>query len=292
MAKVHQPSYAFLGHADMYHSAISDHDRALAGLSNSKPSGSREQATIRASNFDHGKQGKRNQDPEHEVGPSILRMRAAFLLELENTHLPAKSLRELEHSISPCIPGPSPFPNTGYHEFKFAKGDSRLRKNFLRQLEITNLEPKNLRRLANFMGPQPTIPTEEAAVPSTLSKLPAPPLTTMDPQEESSSAATRREETVHEDPEHLQIDDPDSRNASKSPCFKTHSTTQVCRTHELYYSSQYTRPATELLTEVLEERYPLQKTADGSGEDEALSGAIRGQECGWLLMFSRFLRRR
>lgn len=292
MAKVCQPSGALPchihGHIGL--AAESCHSHGPTSLPSSKPSASRDQKAMREPKCNHG---KHNQDLEHAAeGPSILRMRAAFLLELENTHLPAKTLRLLEHRISPCTPGPSSFPDTGYHEFKIAEGDSRLRKCFLRQLEITNLDPNKLNCIEKRINPPRPGPF--------IGKVPSKPLaaltSTMDPQEESSSAASRRESDSHrcEDPrtedtiQGRYSDVSTSTNASDSRAlsFKGPPTTRICKIHEFCYSSQYTRPATELLTEVLEERYPVPETDGNGGEEQGRSGL----KCGWMRTLVGYLR--
>jgi len=120
-----------------------------AVLSGSVPNAIREQEML-SSNVD--RHSKRKQAAHGTAGPSTSRMRAAFLLELENTHFAAKTLRQLEHRINPCIRGPSSSLNTSYRDFKIVDGDSRLRKRFLQHLEVTNLDPQKLRRLEGRIG--------------------------------------------------------------------------------------------------------------------------------------------
>lgn len=64
--------------------------------------------------------------------------------------------------------------------------------------------------------------------------------------------------------------------------YKSPSTTAVCRLHEFTYSSQYTRPVTELLQEILEVRYPLDDSDDDGviDEDRPLLAAARRRGIG------------
>lgn len=110
---------------------------------------------------------------------------------------------------------------------------------------------------------------------------------TIDPQEESSVTA-RREEAVGRRSEELQ-----STNAAKdrkTVCFKTRPTTEISRHHQVCYSSQYTRPVTELLAEVLEERYPMQGPVDGDADEQPLLSDERClRKCRWLRTLARYL---
>ncbi|CZT19912.1 uncharacterized protein RCC_05768 [Ramularia collo-cygni] len=113
----------------------------------------------------------------------------------------------------------------------------------------------------------------------------------MDPQEESSSAAVRRELALYPrgdpDPE------PKSDAIAESippPCYKTRPTSKVCKMHEVYFSSQYTRPATELLIEVLE-RYPAQETTEHVEEQPLVGGEQVGQRCGWVVTMMKYFGR-
>lgn len=120
-----------------------------------------------------------------------------------------------------------------------------------------------------------------------ISKKPPPPSSiTMDPQEESSSTVSRRETTPNR---HEDLQDADIANIPASLTFKSRPTTEICRNHEVCYSSQYTRPVTELLNEVLKELYPVSR--DDGGEELPLLGEERGvQQCGWFPMLARYLR--
>jgi hypothetical protein len=47
-----------------------------------------------------------------------------------------------------------------------------------------------------------------------------------------------------------------SRNAPLEPASKSKASRSICLWHEISHNSQYTRPAAEMLREVLEDRYP------------------------------------
>lgn len=256
-------------------------------LSGSKPNALWQQEKLCSYNDQHG---KRKQAPAHRTaGPSTLRMRAAFLLELENTHFPAKTLRQLEHRINPFTRGSASFLNTGYHDYKIVDGDSRLRKSFLQHLEVTNLDAQKLRRLEERIGPSQEIVTANNSMSHKPSVMPS---ATMGTQEESSAAAHCRvlNSNCCED---LQNPNVETAKASEVSCFKAHPTTEICKLHEVYYSSQYTRPASELLTEVLAERYPVQKAApeDGQGDRPTIDGESIRQKCAWLFRLATWFGR-
>lgn len=112
----------------------------------------------------------------------------------------------------------------------------------------------------------------------------------MDPQEESSSSASSREPVApqHEDP---LAHDSGKTDELRPSNFKTRPTTKLYKSHKVCYSSQYTRPVTELLVEVLEVRYPVPVATEG--EERPLLGGDgqREQTCSWLRTLRRYLRR-
>ncbi|SMR62719.1 unnamed protein product [Zymoseptoria tritici ST99CH_3D1] len=109
-----------------------------------------------------------------------------------------------------------------------------------------------------------------------------------DAQAESSSAALARQQpqtrpdrsqtvttaasftTAPETPPIPHTADSSNDVTHANPVYKSNPTTQVCELHEFCYSSQYTRPVVEMLTEVLEVRYPSPATTP--------SGAVRGRD--------------
>ncbi|KAK4506146.1 hypothetical protein PRZ48_004111 [Zasmidium cellare] len=110
-----------------------------------------------------------------------------------------------------------------------------------------------------------------------------------DPQRESSSAAASRAKSTAKyssspnsssryssDLVQSPATDSDDSGPTREPfVYKSNPTTAVCRLHEFSYSSQYTRPATELLQEILEVRYPLER--GGEDEESALLGGARSR---------------
>lgn len=114
-----------------------------------------------------------------------------------------------------------------------------------------------------------------------------------DPQRESSSAARLRglvpqpASSVSTHTTSNKVDSPLS--TSKAPSitsmnerdisWKSHPTARICKGHEICYSSQYTRPAKDLLRELLEVRYPERQDCDGEEQQPLLGTAYLG--CRW-----------
>ena len=79
-----------------------------------------------------------------------------------------------------------------------------------------------------------------------------------------------------------------SRNAPLEPASKSKASRSICLWHEISHSSQYTRPAAEMLREVLEERYPVvPRVSQESVEAAAEQGG--GDRRRW---WKRLMRRR
>lgn len=116
-----------------------------------------------------------------------------------------------------------------------------------------------------------------------------------DPQRESSSAAASRAQLSSNTSiaKLASSDDPSSpatevgvhADAFDPVYYKSSATTALCRMHELTYSSQWTRPATELLKEILEVRYPLQESEDDDDEETPLLREREGRW--WQRVFSK-----
>jgi hypothetical protein len=79
-----------------------------------------------------------------------------------------------------------------------------------------------------------------------------------------------------------------SRNAPLEPASKSKASRSICLWHEISHSSQYTRPAAEMLREVLEERYPAVPRVSQESV-EAAEEQIGGDRRRW---WRRILRRR
>lgn len=286
MAKVVQPSLALPNcmYFNLDAESPTGNSHVCYALLNSVP-GAPRGSTMRKSGSNTGNHASDRGLDQAGAGLSALPVSAAFLLELENPHLPAQTPRQPEKTIKPHAPGLS---DPDDYEFKTVEGDSRLRKCFLRQLEVTNLEPKTLQCLEKRITSRPRLLAQRALF-VTPKKSPTTSTFTMDPQEESSSAAAARGTSVpnrYEEPQDKIV-----AGSPKSVSFKTRATTETCRNHEVCYSSQYTRPVTELLTEVLEVRYPVPKaTGDGGEELPLLGGEGGGQRCCWFLTLLGYLR--
>ena len=79
-----------------------------------------------------------------------------------------------------------------------------------------------------------------------------------------------------------------SRNAPLEPASKSKASRSICLWHEISHSSQYTRPAAEMLRELLEERYPAGPRVSQESV-EAAEEQIGGDRRRW---WRRILRRR
>lgn len=79
-----------------------------------------------------------------------------------------------------------------------------------------------------------------------------------------------------------------SHHAPLEPPSKSKPSLSICLWHEVCHNSQYTRPATEILREVLEERYPLVSPSEGEAAQELLSGEERSPKRRW---WNRVIRR-
>jgi hypothetical protein len=77
-----------------------------------------------------------------------------------------------------------------------------------------------------------------------------------------------------------------SRNAPIEPASKCKASRSICLWHEISHSSQYTRPAAEMLREVLEERYPA---APPSQQSMIAGEQVGGDRRRW---WRRVMRRR
>lgn len=134
-----------------------------------------------------------------------------------------------------------------------------------------------------------------------------------DPQRESSSAATSRAQSKKHDLSSSSNSRYSADLAQSSPntevdngaesihadsVYKANPTTAVCKLNEMTFSSQWTRPATELLREILEVRYPAvveEYEAGVEDEQRPLLGAdlsrmdrkLKLGRCdGWLSIFT------
>lgn len=66
-----------------------------------------------------------------------------------------------------------------------------------------------------------------------------------------------------------------SHHAPLEPPSKSKPSLSICLWHEVCHNSQYTRPAAEILREVLEARYPVASNA--GNEDKATQGLVSGE---------------
>lgn len=66
-----------------------------------------------------------------------------------------------------------------------------------------------------------------------------------------------------------------SHHGPLEPPSKSKPSLSICLWHEVCHNSQYTRPAAEILREVLEARYPVASSA--GNEDKATQGLVSGE---------------
>ncbi|KAF2161160.1 hypothetical protein M409DRAFT_28488 [Zasmidium cellare ATCC 36951] len=205
----------------------------------------------------HGKNSpvnKRNNNREARIELPF-HMRNRFLQE--TSHLPLKVFRHLESYIKPTSP-----PTTSLAKKK----------------PVTSNPPPATSTTIN-MELRPDLYAEAEILKADHEH---------DPQRESSSAAASRAQSnakhssspsskYSSDLVQSPVTDPDDAPGPRPEPFvyKANPTAAICRLHEFSYSSQYTRPASELLQEILEVRYPLER--EGDDEERALLGGVRSR---------------